>query len=192
MINRKETFDNIREEFGTLSQKQVEGISAIFDEYERLELSDVRFLTYILATAWHETNRTMQPIEEYGKGKRMKYGKRVWYSGKSYTDIPHIFYGRGHTQNTWRDIYLKLTKAGIKNGKDWDFVNNPELLLEMEPSIWATFYAMINGLYTSRKLSQYFSATANDPKNARRIINGTDKANLIASYHYKFLKSITL
>jgi len=129
----------------------------------------------------------MQPIEEIGKGKGLRYGKRVWFDNRIYTDIPHIFYGRGHTQNTWRDIYLKLTKA---NSKGWDFVNHPELLLTMECSVWATFHAMLTGLYTSRKLSQYFAQGIENPIGARKIINGTDKAEKIAEYYNKFKKSI--
>ena len=35
---------------------------------------DLRWLAYMLATTFHETARTMQPIEEYGKGKGKTYG----------------------------------------------------------------------------------------------------------------------
>lgn len=191
MINRSKTYENIKKNFGlkSLSQKQVEGFEAVFDEFERREMNDYRMLIYILATIWHEVSQTMQPIEEIGKGKGLKYGKRVWYDGRIYTDVPHIYYGRGLTQNTWRDIYEKLTKA---NTRGWDFVNNPGLLLEMEPSIWATFHAMTTGLYTGRKLSQYFNEKVIDPVNARRIINGKDKAELIAGHYAKFFKSIIL
>lgn len=187
MINRKETYALIRKEFGKLSTGQVVGFEAIFDMFELLKWSDKRHLAYILATIWHEVNKTMQPIEEYGKGKGLRYGKRVWYNNTPYTDVPHIYYGRGLTQNTWRDIYLKLTKA---NNKGWDFVHEPELLLKMECSVWATFYAMSTGLYTGVKLSTYFNTTKTDPTNARKIINGTDKAILIKGYYDKFLNSI--
>jgi len=187
MINRKETYSKINVNFGKLSQSQVIGFEAIFDMWDFLKLKDSRWLAYILATIWHETAKTMQPIEEFGKGKGKKYGKRMWYSGKFYTDISHIFFGRGHTQNTWRDIYLKLTKA---NKNNWDFVNHPELLLQMKPSIWATFHAMTIGLYTGVSLSQFFNDKKNDPIGARKTINGNDKAILIKGYYDKFLKSI--
>jgi putative chitinase len=190
MINRKATYDNIRKSFGKLSVSQVEGFEAVFNEFEKQKLADSRYLAYILATIWHEVNKTMQPIEEYGKGKGRRYGQRFRYNGEKYTNTLNLFYGRGHTQNTWIDIYEKLTEAAKKQGYDWDFVNHPELLLQMEPSIWATFYAMQAGLYTGRKLSQYFNTTTNDPINARKIINGTDKAVLIAGYYEKFLQSI--
>jgi len=174
MINRKTTFENIKKEFGTLSQKQVEGFDAFFNEFEHRGLTDYRFLAYMLATAWHETAKTMQPIEEYGKGK----GKA--YDGK--------YYGRGYVQLTWLENYRKAT---AKNTKGWDFVLHPELALQVEPSIWICFEGMINGWFTTKKLSQYFNGTINDPIGARKIINGTDKAELIANYHLKFIKSIT-
>ncbi len=190
MINRKLTYDNIRLAFGKLSSSQVDGFEAIFDEYEKQEINDFRFLSYILSTIWHEVNKTMQPIEEYGRGKGRKYAQRVRYNGTRYTSTLNIFYGRGHTQNTWIDIYEKLTVVAKKQGYAWDFVKQPELLLEMKPSIWATFYAMQNGLYTGRKLSHYFNAKTSDSINSRKIINGTDKAILISGYYDKFLKCI--
>lgn len=173
MINRKETYDNIRKEFGKLSQQQVEGFEAMFDEYEKRQLTDTRFLAYILSTAWHETAKTMQPIEEYGKGK----GKA--YEGK--------YYGRGYVQLTWIDNYKKAT---AKNNKGWNFILNPELALEVEPAIWICFEGMLNGWFTGKKLRHYFSPDRNDFIGARKIINGTDKADLIGNYYLKFLKSI--
>ena len=187
MINKRATYKEINKHFGKLKISQVRNFEAIFDEFKIRKLTDNRYLAYILATIWHETRETMQPIEEDGKGKGLRYGKKIWFSGKAYNDVPHIYYGRGHVQNTWRDNYLKLTKA---NTQDWDFVNKPSLLLEIKPSIWATFYGMINGIYTGKKLGDFFNEKINDPTGARKIINGTDKAKLISDYYAKFLKSI--
>jgi len=187
MIKRKETYKEINKHFGKLKVSQVRGFESFFDEWDSYKVADARHLAYILATVWHETEFTMQPIEEFGKGKNLPYGKKNWYNGKTYNDVPHIYYGRGHVQNTWRDNYYKLTKA---NSNEWDFVNKPSLLLEMKPSIWATFYGMSTGLYTGKKLSDYFNGVLESPINARKIINGKDKAKLIANYYYNFLKSI--
>jgi putative chitinase len=49
---------------------------------------------------------------------------------------------------------------------------------------------MIKGMYTGKKLSDYFDKNTDDPVNARRIVNGTDKAKLIAKYYENFLDSI--
>ncbi len=191
MINRKLTFDNIRKYFGKLSVKQVEGFTAIFDEWEAGDYTDLRWLSYMLATAWHETARTMQPIEEYGKGKSRSYGKKVKHSGVAYF-INVLFYGRGFVQLTWYENYQLMGRLlGI------DLLNHPELALVMRNAVKIMFEGMTKGSssfgdFTGRCLEQYFNSTTNDPIGARKIINGTDKAKLIAYYHNLFLKSIVL
>ena len=191
-VNRVDFVAGISKLFGNkISDSQAEGITAIVDEFERRKLADSRYLAYILATILHETAKTMQPIEEFGKGKNMRYGKKVRYNGKPYYLLDHIYYGRGHVQVTWLDNYEKLTIASKQNGHQYDFVNHPELLLQMKPSIWATFYAMINGIYTGKRLSDYFNSNRTDWINARRIINGLDKADLIKDYAIVFNDAIT-
>lgn len=184
MINRKAFYARVRNTMfnGKLTFSQVKNMQFLLDEWEARGLTDLRQLAYIFATVYHETAETMAPIAEYGKGKGHKYGTRVKYNGKPYQE-PHLYYGRGHTQNTWWDIYKQLT---IVNKKEWDFVNNPDLLLQVEPSIWATFHGMTTGLYTGRKLSTYFNNQVCDWHNARRIINGIDCADKIANYAKMF------
>ncbi len=46
---------------------------------------------------------------------------------------------------------------------------------------------MTAGLFTGVGLPRYFNATTDDPVNARRIINGMDRAWEIAQIHYAFL-----
>jgi putative chitinase len=197
-MERKLFFDQVRSNnlFKTLSVEQVENVEAILNQCQDQGIDDKRQIAYILATAYLETGVMrdgklvrMLPVEEIGKGRGRKYGSRVWYNGTPYMDVPHIYYGRGHTQNSWRDNYVALTKAAKKQGKDWDFEHHPELLLQTEPSAWATVYAMKVGLYTGRKLSDYIGAKT-DFINARKIINGLDKAELIKSYAVKFLDSM--
>ena len=80
-INRPKFYEKFRKAFGKLNQKQVEGFEAIFNEWEFQKLKDARWLAYMLATVWHETAKTMQPIEEIGRGKGYKYGKMLKRSG---------------------------------------------------------------------------------------------------------------
>jgi hypothetical protein len=49
---------------------------------------------------------------------------------------------------------------------------------------------MIAGSYTGRRLSHYINPTKEDWVGARRIINGTDKAGLIAGYARRFHQAI--
>jgi putative chitinase len=68
MIDRARFFAAARVSLfaGTLNQGQVNGIEAILDEWEHRQLTDLRHLAYMLATPYHEVDRTMQPIKEYG------------------------------------------------------------------------------------------------------------------------------
>ncbi len=73
MINRKFFFTSARTNLfgGSMTAKQVQGLTAILNEWEaKYAAKDDRWLAYMLATAHHETGRTMQPIEEWGKGKK--------------------------------------------------------------------------------------------------------------------------
>jgi putative chitinase len=190
-INRISFYAKVRNAFGPLKQTQVDGFDAVLNEWQKRDLKDMRWVAYILATVWHETAKTMQPVEEDGKGKGKDYGKKLKmgngpHSRVGYTTPDKIYYGRGYTQNTWFENYDALTKAAQSQGFGWDFLNNPELLLQPRPSIWATFHAMTTGLYTGRKLSQYFNDVMDDNINARRIINGNDQAERIKGYALTF------
>lgn len=145
----------------------------------------VAYLAYILATVYHETDKKMQPLEEYGKGKGKKYGKPDPITGK-------IYYGRGDVQVTWKDNYEKLSKMLFdKNGKKGvDLVNHPELMLDHYYSAQATIFGMATGLYTGKRLSSYLWGADPDYINARRIINGTDRAFDIAEYAIAFESAI--
>jgi len=188
-INRVDFFLNLTT--NGLKATKFDGYDAILNEWEDMKLTDLRWLAYIFATVYHETDKTMMPIEEHGKGAGKKYGKRIKFNGKPYTG-EHLYYGRGHTQNTWYEIYEMLTSRAKAAGKNWDFINHPELLLTMEPSIWATFLAMTKGLYTGVGLSRYFNADKEDWVNARKIINGLDKAEHIAELAKEFYLCLTV
>jgi hypothetical protein len=147
---------------------------------------DVRWVGYCLATTFHETAGTWLPVEEYGKGKGLQYGVPDKRTGRTY-------YGRGYTQNTWYDNYKMLTDAWNKLHPQVpvDFTQHPDLLCIPEYAYWAMSYAMRNGSYTGVGLKRYFNDTTTDPINARKIINGTDKAALIANYYDMFMKILT-
>ena len=171
--------------FKKLSAAQVKSIDAIFDQWEYYGLTDIRWLAYMLATAFWETARTMLPIREYGLGKGRKYGKPDPRSPGV------IHYGRGFVQLTWYTNYLIMGKIlGIK-----DLVTNPDRALEPAIATEIMFEGMTTGKsfkgdFTGKHLGLYFNKTTNDPLNARRIINGTDKAKEIAAIHGKFLEAL--
>lgn len=188
-MNSKSFYDSIRAELfkGVISSKQFEGIESIISEYNKQCVNDVRKLAYILATAYHETSKTMQPIAEYGKGKNYDYGKKLKMNRKPYTTPNQLYYGRGFVQLTWYENYEAMGKR-----LNLDLLNNPDLMLTLEPSIQTMFIGMKMGMFTGRKLSDYFNDTKTDWIGARRIINGLDKADLIAQYAKTFYKALTL
>lgn len=188
-INRSFFFNRVKTHLfgGKLSQSQVDGLSAILDEWEsKYAKQDDRFLAYMLATAHHETDRQIKPIEEYGKGKGRPYGKKIKMSGQAYTTPDQLFYGRGFVQLTWYENYAK---AGTKIGQD--LLNHPELALQLSNSTKIMFLGMMEGWFTGVKLSTYFNATTEDWVKARKIINGLDKANLVASYGHEYYAAIS-
>lgn len=191
-INKARFFDIIRVILfsGKLSRLQVAGIASILVEWEKSIHTDIRWLAYMLATIYHETARTMQAIEEYGKGKGRPYGKKLKMSGIKYITPNEIYYGRGKVQLTWYENYELMGRL-LKI----DLLNNPKLALDDNISNKILFEGMTKGSssfgdFTGRCLEMYFNKTDNDPINARRIINGLDKAKLISNYHYKFLEAL--
>jgi putative chitinase len=53
------------------------------------------------------------------------------------------------------------------------------------------FTGMMDGSFTGKKLSDYFNPTTASWTSARRIINGLDKAQLIASYGSRYYASLS-
>lgn len=154
---------------GTLAQSQVDGMNAILDEWDKRKLTDVRWLAYMLGTVYHECARTMQPIKEYG-GTHARYAP---------------YFGRGFVQLTWEANYAKAGKViGV------DLVANPDLALDIHNATLILYDGMLEGWFTGKKLADYIHGTVCDYLNARRIINGTDRAQLIAGYASSFESAI--
>lgn len=176
----------------TLDQNEVNGCNAILSAMEGSPASET---AYALATAYHETAGTLQPIKEIG-GDR--YFTRMYdvmglrpITAKKHGNVKPgdgpKYAGRGYVQLTWYNNY-KL--AGEKIGVD--LVNNPNLA--MQPDIAAKILrkGMDEGWFTGKKFKDYIPAkpSREDYIKARRIINGNDKAELIAGYAMKFYDAL--
>ncbi|MCH7313369.1 hypothetical protein [Acinetobacter sp. ANC 3882] len=162
-------FDILRQTFGKLSQSQVDGINflvSVLDEDTGITRPQA---AYMLATTWHETAHTMQPVIEYGSEKYLR--------SKQY--YPYI--GYGYVQLTWLANYKRMGDY-LKV----DLVKNPKLALQADIAARVMIVGMKNGMFTGKKLSNYIHQNHKDYIGARRIINGTDKAELIAGYAETF------
>lgn len=163
----KSFFTSVRDSLGPLRQLQVDGMKAILAAWIDSKLTDTRWLAYMFATVWHETATTCQPITEYGSSKYLR-SKKYW---------PYI--GRGFVQLTWKANYVKY---GIDK--------TPERALEPATAAHIMIDGMTNGVFTGKKLSDYFNDKKEDAVGARRIINGTDRARMIAGHYQKFAKAL--
>lgn len=185
MIDRDKFFSTIRPMFGgKISRDQVAGFNVILSEFERRLWADKRHLAYILATTHHETASTMQPIEEFGKGKTRPYGRPDPVTKQ-------VYYGRGYVQLTWKENYVK---AGAKLGED--FVYHPDRVMDPKHAVNILFDGMGEGWFAGDKkgrhnLTRYFNDKKDDPEGARRIINGTDRATQIAMLYNNYLRALT-
>lgn len=170
-------FAGVRKRFGPLTQAQVNGFNALL-----AALSDwpISWVAYALATTWHETARTMQPIKERGgdayfrrmydpQGERPHVAKRL---GNTQPGDGVKYAGRGYVQITGRTNYERY---GL--GERPDDALQPDIAAKILKD------GMSRGVFTGKKLSDYLPG---DYVNARRIINGTDKATEIAGHAVGF------
>lgn len=164
-MNMEYFFDRVRRAVfgGRLTARQVDGINQIiaYRASNWPKMSDDE-LAYVLATVVHETAFEMQPITERGGQKYLR--------SKPY--FP--FYGRGLVQITWERNYKLFN------------VSPPEKALEWPVALDICFRGMILGMFTGKKLADYIAGGKCDYIGARRIINGTDRAKLIAGYARSF------
>jgi putative chitinase len=197
MINRTTFYTYVkRAPFGgRLSPQQKDGLEYILTYWENhYSKLDIRWLAYALATTFHETGYRMQPIKEtvqishkdwqpsdkevirrldaaFAKGLLGSVKTPYWRSG---------YFGRGLVQITHKDNYAKFGIA-----------ESPDKALDWPISLRILFDGMIRGMFApGHHLGRYFNASIEDPKGARRIINGKDKAGLIADYYHNFLGAL--
>lgn len=183
-MNREAFFSALRKRgtnvFGTsLSQGQVDGLSAILDEGEKRK-TPLKHMAYILATAYHETARTMQPIRERGGAQYFARYEGRKSLGNTVKGDGVRFHGRGYVQITGRSNYTDWAKrTGI------DIAAFPDRALEPAIALRILFEGMEKGTFTGKRLSDY-----TDYVNMRRIINGTDAAGKIAGHAQAFEKAL--
>lgn len=210
MLDRKYLFELLRNApfGGTLKQAQVTGVTLILDVCEKLGMP-LHFIAYILATAFHETGGTMKPISEnlnytaqalIAKFSRSrisvadanKYG-RTSKQKANQSAIANLIYGGAWglrnlgnrlAGDGWRFIgrgFVQLT--GRRNYEIYGVADTPSKATDPDTAAYILVKGMLDGVFTTRKLDDYVKGGVFDPVAARAIVNGTDKASLIARHY---------
>ena len=154
-------------------------------------------VAYMLATARHETYipRSAEFFSERSEfGPQSHFDKydpvfaadaNTREKAKRYGNLErgdgYKYRGRGSTQLTWRSNYQKLSDILA-----YDFVSDPDAAAKIEYSVPIMIVGMTKGIFTTKKLSLYLNAKKIDYEAARKVINGNDKKELIASYAQRF------
>lgn len=185
-------FDEIREMFPKrrLTAKQVQGMETIIKAWQaEYSERDDKFLAYLLATAYHETAHTMQPIKEYGG--RARANRLYGIEGRNPTRARRMgnrrrgdgarYMGRGFVQLTWKNNYRK---AGLYCGVD--LVKKPHLAMQPDIAARILIEGCMSGWFTGSALPSHIEPMNANYRSARRVVNGNDKASLIARYAKQF------
>ncbi|WP_107678089.1 glycoside hydrolase family 19 protein [Agrobacterium sp. LAD9] len=184
---------------GRLSQGQIDGMNALFRCWDshKIPAPDKRPLAYILASVFHETGGRMVPVRETFASTdagAIAALDKAWKAGRlGQVTLPYwqkdkdgkSWFGRGDIQITHKENYSKLgERIGV------DLVGNPSLALDLDISAEIAIVGMLEGLFTGKKLTDYFNLKNDDPVGARAVVNGRDKAKLIAGYYKSFLDAL--
>lgn len=190
-INRKAYFDNWRKHFGRLQQPLVNDLNFLLSKLETGLFKLPTQMAYILATAWHETAGTMRPVIEGYWIKTNRVQKLYNYykqnnPGALRSIFPYgtsglTYEGRGYVQLTHKWNYAKF-----------GLIDNPDDAMQPETAFMIMEKGMANSLFTGKSLQDYVNETQTNFTSARKVINGMDRASLIAGYATKILQGIEL
>lgn len=213
-INRKTLFAEMKGVVGPWTAEKIAGVDALLDACDAEGVTDNRHIAYILATPMIETGGSYEPITEnlnYAEAAlNSKFGHRItpaqaalygrndkhpadqeaigniiyggiWGKtnlGNTQDGDGYRYRGRGLVQTTGRGLYTKF-----------GFADNPDVVTDVKASASIMVKGMRDGTFTGKKFSDFFG-DANDWVGARRIVNGTDRANDIARYAQKIVKAL--
>jgi len=180
------------------SRKTFDGI---FNYWEKTSYTDKRWLAYILATAYHESAGTMQPVREGLCATNqcsidrvtamLKKQKRPASDNYAIPVNGNSYYGRGLAQITHKRNYARVGQAlGWGN----ELVENPDLTLTRAKAIPILVEGAVQGMFSKvketgerAKLSTYLNDQVTDWLGARRIINpGSKRAYIPAEHAQRF------
>lgn len=192
-LDRAVFFARWRREFGALRAPQVSDIEALLAALESdRHITDIRWAAYMLATVYHETAATMSPIDEFGSTAyfEQRYGSHTAVGrnlGNTQPGDGARFHGRGYVQLTGRRNYTVMSQRLLDSyGVSVDLATDPERAKDILTAYRVMSLGMRDGSFTGKSLRQYITGRRCDYVNARRIINGLDRAALVARHAEAF------
>ncbi|MCX8711351.1 hypothetical protein J3U57_02295 [Gilliamella sp. B3464] len=155
---------------------------------------NIYYISYMLATArWEASwgNDFFCALEERSGGLGKEYfnkydpvlastealRKNAKNNGNIVEGDGYKYRGRGLVHLTWKNNYKKASNyLGV------DFKTDPDKAAELDFAVPIMIWGMMKGVFTGSKLPEYIYKNHIDYKTARKVINGSDSADSIASF----------
>lgn len=118
---------------------------------------------------------------DYGVGptaRRPEYARQM---GNAEVGDGYKYRGRGLVQVTWKGGYVKFEKI-----LNIPLVDHPDMAAEWDVALKVMVIGMTRGTFAGFSLSDFINGSTTNYRSARQIINGFDKADIIAGYAKKF------
>lgn len=179
-----------------LDDAEVTGCNAIL---EAMAGAPLAWAAYAFGTAYLETGSTMHPVKEanwLSKAAAERYFFRMYDPagarpavaktlGNTQVGDGVLYAGRGYVQLTGRRNYVTAAaKLGIA------LTANPDLAMRPDVAAKILRLGMTEGWFTGKSFSDYLPgsglATGEQFRQARRIINGQDRAADVAGFALAF------
>lgn len=154
-------------------------VTAVFHGALNLGITDPQQIAYILATAQHES-ASFSTTQEIGDCNYFAYvaggGGYSHILGNNGPGDACKFSGKGLVQLTGKNNFKRMESIYGR-----PYVQNPELVEEPGDAIAILIEGMMGGWFTGHSLPEFVAGGRADYWNARRVVNGTDKAAHIAA-----------
>lgn len=216
-FNREKFFSEFRKWRSIVTPQQFKGLTFLLDCIETDKfITRIDWAAYMLGTTMHETAYTFLPIHEYGSHKYFvnRYGSQTRIGRELGNDTPEEgadYAGQGDVQLTGETNYEKaeialrreypalIAKWERETGKQFDLTvgdqpndkDDPKNAQNPQIAYAIMSYGMRSGMFTGKRLNQYFHDKTQNWVGARAIINGTDRAQTIAGYGLKFYQILS-
>jgi hypothetical protein len=152
-------------------------------------ITRLSWVAYALATIEHETAGTFKPVVEGYWIKTNRIQKLYNYYRSNNPGALRSIFPNGTTGKTYEGRgYVQLTHEW--NYAKFGLKETPDKALEADTALKVLIEGMTKGSFTGKKLSDYLNDSKLDFYSARKIINGLDRATLVAGYAVKYYNAL--